>query len=289
MSGGQSIVSFSNGWRFETLEHRQLDALMGPAADDWLMHIERPTMRLAYVVAGVFVAAYLVWRFGIALLVAGAIALTPEPAVQLIDQSNLALLDRSIAQPSTLPVDLKANVQAIFDDVVRSAPKPDFGDYTLHFRYMDGLGANALALPGGAIIITDELVQNFVDPNIIAGVLSHETVHVEQNHALKQLYRSLSVFVLVALILGDVGPILEELVFEGGILLSLANSREQELEADLLGMQIAEKAGYDPAGLIEFFEIMEKIYGADDRANWWSTHPHSHERANLLRDALDEF
>ena len=86
---------------------------------------------------------------------------------------------------------------------------------------------------------------------------------------------------LVTLIAGDTGPILDELLLEGGLILSLQYSREFEREADLYGLDMAARAGYDPAGLLTFFEALPDAHETD--AGWTSTHPASGERVEAIK------
>lgn len=87
------------------------------------------------------------------------------------------------------------------------------------------MGPNAFARPGGTIAIIDELLERFDDPNVVAAILGHEMAHVSQKHSLAQLYRAGSTYLLITLIAGDPGPLLDTILVEGNALLSLAYSR----------------------------------------------------------------
>ena len=167
------------------------------------------------------------------------------------------------------------------------APPPRFSDYRLVFRDIPAAGPNAFALPGGTVIITDELARSFPDPDVIAGVIGHELVHVAEAHGLKQVYRSLGTYLAVAVIFGDVGPVLNDLLLEGGLLFSLAYSREHESEADRIGLALAAKAGYDPAALARFFEQLDDSSGFAG-PGWLSTHPSNQDRIAEIKRLADE-
>lgn len=287
VAGGVSAVTLDSGWRFETEDHTGLDSLLGAADEDWLMRLERPSWLLAGAVLATFAGIFLIWRFGLGVLVAVAIWMTPPQLVRAIDAGNLAALDRTLASPTKLSEAQQHKVTAIFNKIADAAPPPEFGAYHLELRQIRGIGPNALALPGGTIILTDALVQRFDDPDVIAAVLGHEAAHITENHSLKQLYRNLSIYLLVALIAGDVGPVLEDLLLEGGVLLSLSNSRRHEAEADRLGVATAASAGYDPAALIRFFEQLDAM-NLPEGPSWRSTHPHSKDRAETIRHLLED-
>ncbi|GAA0303778.1 M48 family metallopeptidase [Rhodovulum strictum] len=283
IAGGPSRAVLQGGWVFETRDHDALEAALGPARGDWLRRAETWHPRLAAVVAGCLIGVWLIWRYGLDLLVAAAIALTPPTLVAAIDRGNLAAIDRVLAKETALPEVQQAEIAAL----ASAAPPPPHGPYRLMLRDMPMIGPNAFALPGGTVVLTDQFAQTFPDPDVIAAVLGHEIAHVSARHGLRQLYRSLSVYVLVALIAGDVGPVLENVLLEGNLLLSLAYSRAHEHEADALGIEIAARAGFDPAALIRFFEELDRITGAQGPA-WRSTHPLSADRARAVRDLLGQ-
>jgi Zn-dependent protease with chaperone function len=146
------------------------------------------------------------------------------------------------------------------------------------------MGPNALAMPGGTVVLSDALVEQF-DRDVVAAVLGHEIAHVMEDHSLQRLYRSLGIYVMVALIAGETGPLLEDLLLEGNVLLSLSFSRNQEAAADQIALRLSEAAGYDPAGLKAFFETLAAQVG--DGGGWFSTHPGNSDRIADIDAYLD--
>lgn len=282
-----STILFPGGWRFRSHDHDGIDAYLGTEGSGRLHGWEAWRPRLVLVVALAFVAAFAVWRWGLGALVAVAVALTPDALTRAIDQGHLAFADRTLAAPSGLSEAESNRTRRVFDRLKTVAPPPRFGEYTLVFRSVPKVGPNAFALPGGTVLVTDQLVRTFPEPDVIAGVLGHEIGHVSEAHGLSQVYRSLGTYLLVALIVGDVGPVLSDLLLEGGLLLSLAYSREHEREADRIGVTLAGRAGYDPAAIAVFFERMSegKPKGGP---SWLSTHPATHERIEEIRRLAEE-
>ena len=277
-----------DGTLFETDDHATVGAAFGRSGWSLVHAAERFHPRLVLVVAAVVASAWALWRYGLDLIAAAAVAMTPAPAIDAIDGGTLRTIDLAIAQPSTLPADARALSRAIFarllaslDPEVRAAH-----DFRLEFRDLPGFGPNAVALPGGTVILTDELVRLFPDADVQAGVLAHEIGHVVEQHGLHQLYRSLGIAVLVALLAGDTVPLVEDIVLEGNVLLSLTFSRRSEAEADTFGVALAQRAGYDPAGLIRFFDYIEDNFG--DAPSWLSSHPASGERSDAIRRQIGQ-
>ena len=287
LGGLPSTVVLPGGWCFLSHDHEAIDALLGSGGSDRLRRWEAWHPRLVLVVALAFVAAFALWRWGLGALVAVAVALTPDALPSAIDDGHLAFADRTLADPSSLGEEEADRVRAVFGRLGAVAPAPRFGDYKLVFRSMPQVGPNAFALPGGTIVVTDALVRTFPEPDIIAGVLGHEIAHVAEAHGLRRVYRSLGTYLLVALIVGDVGPVLDDLLLEGGLLLSLAHSREHERQADRMGMGIASRAGYDPAALALFF-IRLSVGRRTDSPSWLSTHPATGDRVREIRRLAKE-
>ena len=282
-----STVVFPSGWRFQSHDHAGIDALLGPVGTDRLHRWEAYRPRLILIVGVALIAAFAVWRWGLGALVAVAVAVTPDALPSAMDEGHIVVMDKTWADPSRLSEADRDRVRRVFSRIKAVSPAPRFGPYTLHFRSMPKVGPNAFALPGGTIIVTDRLVSDFPEADVIAGVLGHEIAHVSEAHGLKQVYRSLGTYLLVAVIVGDVGSVLNDLLLEGGLLLSLSHSREHEREADRIGITLAAKAGYDPAAVALFFERLdpEKKSGGP---SWLSTHPPSQDRIVEIRRLAKE-
>lgn len=278
-------LRFPTGAEFETDAFEAFAALDKPGFWSRLHGFERFHPRLILFVVGGLVGGWLVYKVALAVLVNVAVALTPGPLIHAMDRSTLAALDATIGQPTELSAAQQAGARAIFEDLRAVVPNEDTAEaLSLEFRALPGLGPNALALPGGTVILTDALTEGF-DDDVVAAVLGHEMAHVMEKHALKRLYRSLGIYVMVALIAGETGPLLEDVLLEGNVLLSLSFSREQETEADQLGLQLADAAGYDPAGLKEFFETLATQFG--DGGGWFSTHPGNQDRIDEIEAYLE--
>lgn len=277
-------ITLPDGTLFETPDHQAVAALTGQRSSDILHSAERFGPRLIYVTVAAILGVLAVWRFALPVLVWAAVALTPQPLRDAMDVGTLQAFDRTMASPTTLDQARQSEVQAIFENLISNLDTPSPDDFRLHFRSVPHIGPNAFALPGGTIVITDALVQRFPDEDVIAAVLGHELGHVVEDHGLTQLYRSLGIFVLISLIAGETGPILEDVILEGGVILSLQYSRKHEAAADTFGLTLTERAGYDPAGLIAFFEALPDSKVED--TSWEATHPASGARIKAIREFL---
>lgn len=275
-------MMLSDGTMFETDDHEGVEALTGQTRGSVLHLFEQYNRNLIYIVGLVLISGYVVYRYGIDILVAAAIWLTPPVFVDQIDRGTLRTIDFTMAKETKLPEGERARVSAIFERMRDAMPEDiaEAHDFKLLFRDVPGMGPNAFALPGGTMVVTDEFVKRFPDEDVLAGVIGHEIGHVVEQHGLKQTYRSLSIYILIAFLIGDPGPLLEDVLLEGNVLLSLSFSRAHETSADRFGLRLTDAAGYNPAGLMMFFQEIRKLTG--DNNGWMSTHPSNSDRIRAI-------
>jgi len=166
------------------------------------------------------------------------------------------------------------------------------------FRYttLNSAVENAFAVPGGYIYITRQLMGLMNDEAELAFVLGHETGHVAANHAQarQQASRSNSISGILGTILGSVigggiGSVIGQLAQTSSQLRTLSFSRQQEYDADRLGINYLVRAGYDPgasstmlAALGRATALEARVQGQENRSTpeWASTHPLSENRVN---------
>lgn len=158
---------------------------------------------------------------------------------------------------------------------------------------LDSKEINAFALPGGYVFVERGLLEAADDESQLAGVIAHEMSHVVARHGHKLMTKATITSVIyqaaqVAAVIftGGVAGIgtyyaLQYGFYGLGLALNLnllGVSRDFEREADLLGIQYAWKAGYDPAGYINFFDKMATKEGYVNGTSWFRTHPAFYDR-----------
>ena len=149
---------------------------------------------------------------------------------------------------------------------------------------------NAFALPGGPVWIHRGAVDAARTEAQMAGVLAHEVAHIARRHAADQLTKALvanGLLGLLGAVLGNEGGArtaqIGASLFARGLFLKFG--RDDEREADLTGARIMHRAGWDPDGMVEFFQIMRERAKRDPGALevFLSTHPSPESRAIELR------
>ncbi|MCV9998675.1 M48 family metallopeptidase [Pararhizobium sp. YC-54] len=281
-------IAFPDGSLFETTDNGAIDDLQlanGRKRAGLIHGLERFHPRLLVFVVAVFLLSGLVYRFALPVLVEVAVAVTPPVVPRLMSVSTLETLDRTVLGETKLDEGKRLAISDGFGRIAaHSARGPSA--YTLNFREGGAIGPNAFALPDGTLIITDELVTLADgDTEMLVGVLAHEIGHVELEHSLRQIYRAAGMAGLIMLIAGDVGDSVEDLLVQGGGLLALSYSRDAEAAADRHSVELMQKAGYDPAAIARFFEIIEKKLGDTSGTTILSTHPGTPDR----RKAIGEY
>jgi predicted Zn-dependent protease len=160
------------------------------------------------------------------------------------------------------------------------------------FEMVDASVVNAFAVPGGYVYFTRGILANLNSEAELAGVMGHELGHITARHSAQQYSRAqLAQFgVLVGgLFLGDLVSGVAQL---GVGMLFLSFSRDNERQADQLGVEYASKAGYDGKELAGFFETLERMNPGSDRSGlpgWFSTHPSPEDRVVAVRKEAGEW
>jgi beta-barrel assembly-enhancing protease len=146
---------------------------------------------------------------------------------------------------------------------------------------------NAFALPGGVVLVTKGLLDEAESGDEIAGVLAHEVEHVEQRHVLAGALRDMLLTAVWSITLGDYSGLMVVDPTTAYRIANLEFTREDEAAADRGAVTRLHRLGASHAGLVTFFERIEKLQGAYEGPAWLSTHPNSAERVRALKALRD--
>jgi predicted Zn-dependent protease len=173
------------------------------------------------------------------------------------------------------------------------APHTHRPHLTYHFAVLDTPVVNAFAVPGGYVYVTRGILSLMSSEAELAVVLGHELGHVNARHSVVKL----SQLMLAQIGLGVAGAISETFAKWSGVasvgiqLLFLKFSRDDEREADALGVRYSRLGGYDPGEMIGFFASLEKLgdlSGGQSLPGFLSTHPLTAERIRNTEGMLLE-
>jgi Zn-dependent protease with chaperone function len=234
--------------------------------------------------AGFILALWLAYRFGVpAMATAAADALSPA-VLQQIGGGALDLLDRTVFDESALPAGRQQEIAREF----RSLELPDLVEPLrprLTFRRSETLGANALALPSGVVVVTDGLVTLAKDDREILAVLAHEAGHIARRHGVRHLLQSSAITAFIAWYVGDISSIVAT---APTLLIDAKYSRDFEREADDYAAAVLRKNGIPLEHLANILQRLETApregrTGRSPYPDYLSTHPATEERLRRLR------
>ena len=174
---------------------------------------------------------------------------------------------------------------------------PDNPNQTYQITILNSPNINAFALPGGYLYVTRGLLALANDSAELAAVLAHEMAHVTANHGIQRQQREAEEQLasqVVSDVLGGTAP--GRLALIRGQLRLAQFSRNQELEADAIGIRAIGRAGYDPYAAVRFLQAMA-AYGElrsvnanmDQRLDFLATHPNPPQRIELARGHARQF
>jgi len=165
-------------------------------------------------------------------------------------------------------------------------------------KILDTPVVNAFAVPGGYVYFTRGILAHLNSEAELAGVMGHELGHVTARHSASQMSKAqlAQLGLGVGMIFSDGFRRFAQLAQFGVGMLFLKFSRDNERQADDLGVEYATKGGYDAAQMADFFKTLEGLHGSSDRSglpDWFSTHPDPEDRqaavrqkASVMRQAL---
>lgn len=160
------------------------------------------------------------------------------------------------------------------------------------FAVLDSPDINAFAAPGGYILITKGLLLQMNSESELAGALAHETVHVVRKHHLSAVQKNarlnLAANVAKAGVDNEHAETMEKLSNGFKELYARGLDKEDEFEADRMGMVIATRAGYDPYGLPAVLQTLAGMNQDDASLSFlFKTHPPPAKRLSVLEQLFD--
>ncbi|OZI70764.1 M48 family metallopeptidase [Bordetella genomosp. 12] len=202
----------------------------------------------------------------------------------LAKAKSQGLLDKDAAQLN--------RVKAISQKLIAQTAvfRPDAAKWAWEVHMITADDINAWCMPGGKIAVYTGLLNQIKPTDAeLAAVLGHEIAHALREHARERVSQQMATNIGLSVLsiatgsqqAADLGSRLSEVMF------TLPNSRTHESEADLMGLELAARAGYDPRAAVTLWQKMGAAQSGQASPEFLSTHPSASTRIADLRQASE--
>jgi Zn-dependent protease with chaperone function len=280
-------LRFTDGAHCEVAGAAALTQLLGtarPDADSRVSRWEQSTRAVVLATSGLVIAAAIGYFLLLPVAATTIADRLPAAAVDRLSADALRGLDATLLRPTQLSEARQTELTTAFQRL--RLPGFDAGQRRLHFRRSRNLGPNALALPSGDIVVTDDLVWFAQHDQEILGVLAHEAGHVAGRHGLRRIAQHSAVAIVFSWYVGDVS-VLAALV--PTVMLNAKYSRDVEREADDYAIRALADNEIPASRLAAILERMDRFMAERGvtaaTLGYLSTHPATEERLRRLRSA----
>jgi len=163
-----------------------------------------------------------------------------------------------------------------------------------HIKILDSPVVNAFAVPGGYIYLTRGILAQLNNEAELMGIIGHEMGHITARHSVSQQTKQQlgQLFLIGGMIASEKFAQYAEYAMQGMQLLFLSFSRDNEREADALGVEYSSKISYDAHKMADFFQVLNKMSMAESEGGvptFLSTHPDPGDRYNSVHQTSSEW
>ena len=263
LGASKRLIDLPDGGRLEATNISALEAAMPSKTSTFWRGLHYLENHLGWVLVSVIMTVFAGWlflQFGVPKLAEYVAKATPPSMETKIGKQALDGIDKLYFSTSKTAPARKASIAAALNHlclVLKDCPQ-----YQLEFRAGGAIGANAFALPGGIMVVTDELITLSKNDNEIIAVLAHELGHVKQRHAFRQSIQGVLSGLILAAVTGDVSSLGSGLP---AALMQMQYSREHELEADDFALNAMQKACIPPSAFADILQRLQNQAFGDEK------------------------
>ncbi|MFO1327227.1 MAG: M48 family metallopeptidase [Rubrivivax sp.] len=283
---GQRVMQLPGGARLQFPDAAAFDAWAAAQGrrDGWVVRLQRSWRGVAVALVLLLAAGAALLQWGVPAAAGVAVAALPRSVDRSVGESTRELLERQWLQPSRLPAARQQQLRADFGALLARSGLDTGLPYRIDFRNGGRtLGPNALALPDGGIVVTDQLVELLADrPEVLLGVLAHEWGHLRHRHGMHGVVQASLLGALVSLWLGDFSSLLAAAPV---LLVQMGYSRDFERQADEVSAAMLRAGGVSPAVMVEFFRRVRAQDAGAAPPIAIASHPDDAERVRFFEEA----
>ncbi len=279
------FINLPDGSQFQCPDSALLDSLPQEASEGLIAWLEAKVVVAVLGIVTIIAAMLTGYFYGLPRAAEHIAARVPVETERAIGDQGLAWLEEhKWLQPTSLRESTQAVIRQDFDTLRQGLAQESH--YRLEFRNAPKLGANAIALPGGTIVVTDALVNLAGARNELAAVLAHEIGHIEKRHTLRNMLQNSAVVLVVATVIGDAATL--GVAGVPALLAQARYSREFESEADEFAFALLKQHGISPDSFADIMiRMAQQNLKAKSRqsAGFLSSHPLTKDRIERAREA----
>ena len=284
-------IGFGDEQLFVTDDNDAVDRLVARfGTTGWLHLLES---KLSFVILAVVLTVALVGSFvhyGIPAGAKWAAEKLPVVTAEYLGD-GLDILDKTVFDPSEIALSRQQEVRDLLEPYLQQYPELDA---KINFRA--GLEANALALPTGDIVFTDEFIRLVKHDDELVAVFFHELGHLHHRHMMRRVLQDSMITLLVIMVTGDVDTV-DMVTGLPTLILDLAYSRAFEVEADAYALEKMHESGIELENFAVIMQRLEDYYyeGGDEEEGGFkipaflSTHPATEERVQLAQQLIERY
>jgi Zn-dependent protease with chaperone function len=260
------LIDLPNGGRLEAQDISELEEAMPSKTSAFWRGLHYLENHLGWVLVSLIATVFAGWmflQFGVPMLAEYVAKATPPAMEAKLGEQALEGLDSKYGyfSPSKVKQKRKESISVALKTLCLAMK--DCPQYRLEFREGGLIGANAFALPGGIMVVTDEIVALSKNDTEIIAVLAHELGHVKQRHAFRQSLQGVLSGLILAAVTGDVSSVGSGLP---AVLMQMRYSREHETEADMFALNALQKACLPPKAFADILlRLQNQVEGNEEK------------------------
>ena len=280
-------IEFSDGAVFEAEEQDGLDEVytqLHKGTSHTFIHKLENKLGYIFITSTVAVAVMFgLIQFGVPQFSKSVAYQIPIEYETSMGEETLRFFDKALCDKSKLKQQQQNELRKKMLGLLVSADS-----FRVEFRNCEAIGANALALPSGIIIFTDDMVKLAEHDDELLGVFAHEVGHVEHRHSLRHVLQDSITGLLIVMLTGDVGSASSMAAALPTVLMQTKFSRDFEREADRYAARFMQQKNLEPRHLANILQRLDESFADEDDNDFLSTHPLTKERAKYLINYKNE-
>lgn len=263
LGSSKRLIDLPNGGRLEAADISELETAMPSRSSAFWRSLHYLENHLGWVFVAMLLTVFAGWmflQFGVPKMAEYVADATPPNMEVKIGEQVLAGLDSQVGyfSPSKVEPKRRASVIAELNKLCSSLAGSTLKTcphYRLEFRDGGAIGANAFALPGGIMVMTDQLIALSKNDTELVAVFAHELGHVKQRHAYRQSLQGVLAGLILAAITGDVSSVASGLP---AALMQMKYSRAHEAEADAFALNAMQSACLPPKAFADILQRLQR-------------------------------